>query len=218
MGLGLPLTRRIVELMNGSIQVQSAPGKGSRFICDLRFDRERPAEPSSGGGVDCMRRVHTPPLWGVKKGMYPESNTSPKQPYPVRSAAGLVVLSGRRVLVVDDVEVNRQIICALLEDSRIALDEAENGAEAVSMFMKNYYDLLLMDLHMPVMDGFEAAEKIRASALPHAQTTPIIAISADSGADLAEKCRKAGMNDCLAKPIDMAPLFEKIGKWLPRFS
>ena len=176
MGLGLPLTKRIVELMNGSIEVQSAPDKGSRFICDLRFDRERPAEPSSGGGLD---------------------------------------LSGRRALVVDDVGVNRTIIIALLEDSGMTLDEAENGAEAVNMFMKNHYDLLLMDLHMPVMDGFEAAEKIRASALPHAQTTPIIAISADSGADLPEKCREAGMNDCLSKPVDMALLFEKIGKWLP---
>ncbi|MDR2478380.1 MAG: response regulator [Treponema sp.] len=176
MGLGLPLTRRIVELMNGSIQVQSTPGKGSRFICDLRFGRGEPVELSSDESID---------------------------------------LSGRRMLVVDDVGVNRKIIFALLEDSGVVIDEAENGVEAVGMFIKNHYDLLLLDLHMPIMDGFEAAEKIRASGLPHAQTTPIIAISADSGADLPEKCRKAGMNDCLSKPVDMALLFAKIEQWLP---
>ena len=73
-----------------------------------------------------------------------------------------------------------------------------------------------MDLHMPVMDGLEAAVKIRASKKPWAKITPVIAVSADTGADLHAKCLKAGINDHLPKPVEMDSLFAKIAKWLPR--
>ena len=123
--------------------------------------------------------------------------------------------SGRRCLIVDDVELNQIIMQAILEDSGIILDEARNGAEAVELFSKNKYDLVLMDLHMPVMDGFTATKNIRASAHPLAKTVPVISVSAESGSDLPGKLSAAGISDHLQKPVEMEALFKMMAKWMP---
>jgi CheY-like chemotaxis protein len=123
-------------------------------------------------------------------------------------------LSGKRVLVVDDVDVNREILIAILEDTGAILDEAGDGAEAVKMFSQNKYDLILMDLHMPRMDGFTAATEIRASDLLWAKTIPIISVSAENSAELSSKCTAAGINDCFSKPVEMKGLYKIISKWI----
>ena len=185
MGLGLPLTRRIVELMKGSIRLESEPGKGSRFICDMRIRLNRDA---------------------------PEEAPEAERTVDLSSALDL---KGRRVLVVDDVDINREILFFMLEEAGAGYDGASNGEEAVRMFSETKYDLVLMDLHMPVMDGFAASRAIRASGQPWAKTTPIISISADTGADIHSQCLTAGINSHFAKPVEAETLFQAIRKWLP---
>ncbi|GHV32836.1 hypothetical protein FACS1894167_15800 [Synergistales bacterium] len=115
-------------------------------------------------------------------------------------------------MLVDDVEINREILLAILEDTGALLDEARDGEEAVRMFSSNKYDLVLMDLHMPVMDGFSATKRIRASNRPWAKTVPVISVSAESGADLRSKCMDAGITGHLPKPIEINALFATIAK------
>jgi CheY-like chemotaxis protein len=121
-----------------------------------------------------------------------------------------VTLAGRRILVVDDVEINRDIIFGFLEDTGAVLDGARDGIEAVEMFSKNSYDVVLMDLHMPGMDGFEAARRIRNSEAPGKNLLPIIAVTADTGGDVVSRCLKAGMNGHVGKPVDCDLLINAI--------
>jgi CheY-like chemotaxis protein len=114
-------------------------------------------------------------------------------------------------------EINREILLALLEGTGILVDCAADGLEAVEIFAANSgaYDLLLMDLHMPLMDGFEAARRIRRSGIPGAERVPIVAVTADSGGDIIAQCLKAGMNGHIGKPVDLDALLETILRYLP---
>jgi CheY-like chemotaxis protein len=98
--------------------------------------------------------------------------------------------------------MNREILLMLLEDTGAILDIAENGAEAVRIFSEKGCDLILMDIHMPNMDGIEAARRIRSSALPGSDKVHIIAVTADADGDMRRRCMDAGMNDQIAKPVD----------------
>ncbi|GHV71992.1 hypothetical protein AGMMS49928_26740 [Spirochaetia bacterium] len=189
MGIGLPLVKRIVKLLDGEIRVESEPGKGSRFICDIRL------------GID--RTVPGP-----------EKNDTEKMDAAIAVSDNF---TGQRFLIVDDVDINREILLAMLEDTGAVLDGAQDGAEAVHMFSQNKYDLVLMDLHMPGMDGFNATRGMRASALPWAKTVPVISVSAESNSrELHGQCLDAGITDHLVKPVEMNALFAMITKWLPR--
>ncbi len=120
-----------------------------------------------------------------------------------------------RVLVVDDNAVNRRLALALLERLGIGVSEAKNGEEAIAALTAMKYDLVLMDCQMPVMDGFEAARTVRdssSSVLDH--QVPIIAITANAQPGATQKCLAAGMNDYLAKPVDLKRLAGKLEHWL----
>jgi CheY-like chemotaxis protein/nitrogen-specific signal transduction histidine kinase len=184
MGLGLSLTKRIVEMMNGRISVESQEGKGSHFICEV------PLELAPNNIVN------------VNNKSLDENDSHPFS------------LSGKNVLVVDDVELNRDILFCMLEDTGAVLEGAKDGEEAVKKSAEKKYDLILMDLHMPLMDGFAAAKNIRISLTPWAKTVPIISVSAESSVDLHWKCLDAGINEHLAKPIEMEALFGIISKWV----
>ncbi|MDL2234144.1 response regulator [Ruminococcaceae bacterium OttesenSCG-928-L11] len=124
--------------------------------------------------------------------------------------------SGRRALVVDDVPINREIIAAQLEDTRLDIDMAEDGEEAVRLFAANpgRYDMILMDIQMPKLNGLDATRQIRALDSPAAKTVPILAMTANVFREDVDRCLAAGMNDHIGKPIDSGELLEKVGRFL----
>jgi CheY-like chemotaxis protein len=116
-------------------------------------------------------------------------------------------------LLVEDNELNREVALGLLEDAQISIESAENGEIAVQMVGKNDYDLVLMDMQMPVMDGITATKSIRAN--PRRKSLPVIAMTANAMDRDREACLKAGMNDHLAKPIDPEKLYATLLRWIP---
>lgn len=120
--------------------------------------------------------------------------------------------SGITVLLVEDIEINQEIFITLLEDTRLHVDTAENGLEAVTKFREHpdKYAMIIMDIQMPEMDGYQATRGIRAMNLPRAKTIPIIAMTANAFKEDVEHCLECGMNDHLAKPIDEKAVIEKI--------
>ena len=136
---------------------------------------------------------------------------------PVSPAWELEKIRGARVLIVEDNELNREVALGLLEDAHLSIDTAENGEIAVQMVARNKYDLVLMDMQMPVMDGLDATRAIRLQ--PKFQSLPIIAMTANVMASDRDKCTEAGMNDHLSKPIDPEALFATLLRWIkPRDS
>jgi CheY-like chemotaxis protein/two-component sensor histidine kinase len=123
---------------------------------------------------------------------------------------------GYRILLAEDVEINREIVFTLLEPTRIAIDCAENGAEAVKMFAASpeKYDMVFMDVQMPEMDGYEATRRIRALGVPRAKEISIIAMTANVFREDIEKCLAAGMNDHVGKPIDLGEVAGMLRKYL----
>ncbi|MDR2768213.1 MAG: response regulator [Treponema sp.] len=129
-----------------------------------------------------------------------------------RSAGERPDFTGVSVLLVEDIEINREIFIAILEDTHVAIDTAENGTEAVKKFLANpkKYDLIIMDVQMPEMNGLEATKTIRAVDSDEAKSIPIVAMTANAFKEDIESCLAAGMNDHLKKPIDETALLEKI--------
>jgi CheY-like chemotaxis protein len=120
-----------------------------------------------------------------------------------------------RILVVDDVEMNRELLVAMLAPLGAELVEAADGLEAVAASMRSRFDVILMDLQMPGMDGYAATRAIRANSEPN-RTTPILAISANVLPKHVAACREAGMDDYVAKPIDHRALIDKITHYAPQ--
>ena len=124
--------------------------------------------------------------------------------------------AGRRILLAEDVEINREIVIALLEPTMLEIDCAVNGKEAVRLFTESpeRYDAILMDVQMPEMDGYEASQRIRALDLPRAGTIPIIAMTANVFREDVEQCLAVGMNDHIGKPVDYHHLLTKLDEYL----
>jgi CheY-like chemotaxis protein len=124
--------------------------------------------------------------------------------------------AGHRILLAEDVEINREIVTTLLEPTEIVVDSAEDGSRALEMFSDDpeRYDAILMDVQMPVMDGYEATRAIRAIDHPRAKTVPIIAITANVFKEDIDKCIMAGMNDHIGKPLDFEDVRELLKKYL----
>ncbi len=184
-GLGLAITRKIAELMAGSAGASSTPGQGSRFWFSVRL-RKMPNQPAP-------EPVHP--------GRDPESLLKDAHP-------------GKRILLVEDEAMNREINQVMMEDAGLAVDTAQNGVEAVALATSRHYDLILMDMQMPEMDGLEATRRIR--ALPGGQAVPIVATTANAFAEDRQRCMEAGMNDFLSKPAAPPVLYSMLLKWLSR--
>ena len=173
-GLGLPIIKSMIELMGGSIQVESRLGIGTKFTVDLSFDI------------------------ASKEEVYGSQDT-------IKSSA-IHTIKGKRILLVEDNELNAEIAKTVLEDVGALITRAENGQQAVELFKEKpagTFDAILMDLMMPVMDGYTATRKIRSLEHADAKTIPIIAMTANAFQEDAEKCIAVGMNAHLAKPLDI---------------
>jgi CheY-like chemotaxis protein len=130
----------------------------------------------------------------------------------------MLCYEGFRVLLAEDVEINREIVCALLAPTLLEIDCAVNGVEAVRMFsdMPGRYDIVFMDVQMPEMDGYEATRRIRALDVPQAKKIPIIAMTANVFREDIEKCQEAGMDGHIGKPLDMKELLAVLNMYLPK--
>jgi len=189
-GLGLAISKRIVELMGGEIWIESELGKGSKFIFTIKAVRLADAEAQEETPDDIQ----------------PDA---PSRNYD---------FSAYNLLIAEDVEINREILSAILEETNVSFEAAENGKIAVEMFSANPgdYDLILMDVSMPEMDGYEATRQIRALGTEHAEDIPIIAMTAHVFKEDIEKCLASGMNDHIGKPIEAYSLFGALNKYLTR--
>ncbi len=184
-GLGLAISQKIIEAMGGRIELESQPGRGSRFHFDLAFDAD--PNPPEGDPVDSA--------------MTPLDNM-PSQ------------LSGT-VLVVEDNPVNRVIAEEMLQSLGLDCIEAQDGAEALDVLSRRSVDLVLMDCQMPVMDGYTATQHIRARELrQRLPRTPIVALTANAYDEDAAHAMEAGMDAHLAKPYTRDQLREVIATWL----
>jgi len=126
------------------------------------------------------------------------------------------IFAGKRILLAEDVDINREIVLSLLEPTRIEIDCAENGAEAVRMFTEspNKYNMIFMDVQMPEMDGYAATRHIRSLAVPAAKTIPIVAMTANVFREDIEKCLEAGMDNHVGKPLDLDEVLDKLRTYL----
>jgi signal transduction histidine kinase/ActR/RegA family two-component response regulator len=125
--------------------------------------------------------------------------------------------AGRRILLAENVQINREVVKALLEPTRVEIDCAVNGKEALTIFRQSSekYDVIFMDMQMPEMDGYETTRRIRALDLPRAKTIPIIAMTANMFREDAEKCLEAGINSHIGKPLDFNAVMESLRAFLP---
>lgn len=316
-GLGMAITKMIVDMMEGTITVESSPGEGSIFTVDVDFRLDEGPAPeamsvpdlhvlvadddpstcqsaaqflkelgaradvTTQGNVAAQRAVEAarqgkpydlilldwkmPDMGGVEVVREIRAQAGAQAPILVLSAydwscieeeaaeAGVtgfiqkpffkstlyhsirryvlheeqaveeqhvrVELSGKRILVVEDNLLNREIARELLKSAGIQVETAENGLEGLELFRDSepgYYDLILMDVHMPVMDGHEATRSIRALERPDASEIPIFAMTADAFTEDIKAAKAAGMNSHLAKPLDSAAMLEEIQKYLSR--
>jgi signal transduction histidine kinase/CheY-like chemotaxis protein/HPt (histidine-containing phosphotransfer) domain-containing protein len=186
-GLGLAISQRLVELMGGKIGVESREGVGSTFWFTVAFGRP---EPSSS---------RQPELVGERSAAcLPAAGRAPSRRPP-------------RILVAEDDPTNQTVVLAQLSKLGFMADMAGTGAEAIRALEAGEYDLILMDCHMPEMDGYEATRRIRASGKPD---IPIIALTADAMQGHYGRCLREGMNDFVSKPVELQQLSDVLAKWL----
>jgi CheY-like chemotaxis protein len=184
-GLGLAICKRLVEMMGGQIGVESQTGVGSLFWFSVCLAKGIPAVAA--------------------------------RPIPAAMAAEDDLKSrhaGKRILLAEDEPTNQAVTCALIELVGMSVDIAEDGVKALALVGQKHYDLILMDMEMPNMDGIDATRAIRRA--PGHGDIVIIAMTANAFADDKAKCLRAGMNDFITKPVEPENFFATIGHWLDK--
>ncbi|GGW90899.1 response regulator [Salegentibacter mishustinae] len=175
-GLGLNISRQLIEKQEGSIEVKSEHGKGTDFIFDIPFEKPLEQLEISQAEADEIFQDYT-----------------------------------GKILVCEDSELNQRLVRAILKRKGLKVDVASNGEKALSFLEENSYDLIFMDVQMPVKNGYETTKIIRDQLK---LSTPIVALTANFMAAERQKCKEVGMDDYLAKPFQKNQLFEKVEKWV----
>ena len=190
-GMGLAIVKQITEAMNGSIQITSAPGKGSVFTVSLPFGQTTSSSvPNVSPEIPAGSRDDRP------------APTVSQKPF-----------TDKKILIVDDDPMNREIVAAFLAQTGADISEADNGKKAIEQVAASLFHLVFMDLEMPGMDGFETTRDIRKLPVSWASGVPVIALTGHDISSIQDQCRAAGMNDFLTKPIDTATLSKMLDKW-----
>ena len=209
-GLGLAITRRLLELMGSKLSLDSTPGEGSKFSFDIFLDKALPEtetdSPNHRPGAGPRQPATTDEVATGRNG---ESVTDP----PPRLEPATSV---RRILLAEDNAVNQEVTLGMLGELYCEIDVVEDGAAAVEAVAERRYDLVLMDCHMPEMDGFAAAAAIRRQEHRDGLArTPIVALSADVRKGIEAKCAEHGMDAYLSKPFERSSLIQALSRWLP---
>ena len=203
-GLGMAIVQNLVAMMQGTIEVESEQGRGSVFTVCLPF---------SPAGT----KQQETESWEVHLDGESDSWETGDRILKRLNYADSDSLAGFRILLVEDNELNMEIMIEILQEKKAIVETAENGQVAVDKFLasaEGYYDLVLMDIKMPKLNGYEAAEQIRACGREDAQTVPIIALSADAFSEDVQKSLAVGMNSHVAKPVDFSILNREIRKYI----
>ncbi len=193
-GLGLSICQKLAQSMNGNIEIASQQGKGTKVTAKLQVQVENP---------------HAMVSLGDWSNIQEDPMAEPSMPTTLKTN----VLSGKRVLVVEDIPINQDIARYLLEDYGATVTTADNGLHAIAILEEDpNFDLIFMDIQMPEMDGLEATRQIRARS--HLSHLVIIAMTANAVKHDVDACKAAGMNDHVAKPIEESDLLSKATKHL----
>ena len=183
-GLGMAITKNIVDMMGGTIEVESQKGVGTEFIIRLELRLQAEARVANEDGT----KQHS-------------------------HAEGVAEFAGKRLLLAEDNELNREIACMLLSKYGFVIDTAENGQEAVDLVAASapdYYDLVLMDIQMPVMDGHEATRRIRNLEDKELAKVPVVAMTANAFDEDRKAAKECGMNGFISKPINMQEVVQAL--------
>lgn len=202
-GLGLAISKKIVELMDSELKVVSQEGLGSQFFFEILLPIEHK-----------QANQKTPKLAAKKNICDFPHNNHPEMPTIDLQAISTSDDNAPRVLLVEDTLVNQQVVTIMLSNMGLSVEIAENGRQAILKCLDNQYDVILMDCHMPEVDGFEATLKIRSNGKQWAKRVPIIAVTANVVSEDKQRCFDVGMNDFLSKPLTPEGLKQVLEKYL----
>ncbi|GHV95045.1 hypothetical protein AGMMS50293_13650 [Spirochaetia bacterium] len=199
-GLGLAISKKIVEMMQGNIRIESEVGHGASFIFTIRAEIPAPsAVPSLAEAIAVFSENHPAVSAEIEADGEPD-------------------YTGKRILLAEDVEINREIVITVLEPLGLSITEAEDGQRAYDIFTANSgsFDLIFMDIHMPGMDGYETTRKIRDWEKPRnlSRQVPIIAMTANVFKEDVDRCLAAGMNGHMGKPLDFDAVMQVLKEYL----
>ncbi len=191
-GLGMAISQNLVRMMHGRIDVDSVKDEGSKFTVTIYLEHQ-----SGNAAASAFHRADTPSE---------EANTNTP-----------LTFQDKRILLVEDNELNMEIAENILADKGLIIDKAWNGKEAFDMFAASpvgYYDLIFMDIQMPIMNGYEATSAIRCSEREDSKTIPILAMTANAFVEDIQAAQSATMNEHIAKPVNPKILFQALARWL----